>query len=86
MALQSRTESLRLIDIPGHPRIRDQFQEYLPHAKAIAFVVDASTVSRNGPAVAEYVTVSLIVCFGLTCSTKTSTYDPSRPDVFATFT
>ena len=48
-------KTVRLIDVPGHPRIRDQFQEYLPHSKAIAFVVDSSTISRNGPAVAEYV-------------------------------
>jgi len=44
---------LRVIDIPGHPRIRDQFREHLSDANAVAFVVDASTVSRNGPAVAE---------------------------------
>ncbi|KAF9447266.1 P-loop containing nucleoside triphosphate hydrolase protein [Macrolepiota fuliginosa MF-IS2] len=44
----------RVIDVPGHPRIRDQFQEFLPNAKVIAFVVDASTVSRNGAAVAEH--------------------------------
>lgn len=46
---------VRVIDIPGHPRVRDQFQEYLPDVKALTFVVDASTVSRNGAAVAEYV-------------------------------
>jgi signal recognition particle receptor subunit beta len=34
--------------------MRDQFREYLSDTKAIAFVVDASTVSRNGAAVAEY--------------------------------
>ena len=39
----------------GHPRIRNQFQEHLATTKAIAFVVDASTISRNGPAVAECV-------------------------------
>lgn len=55
VALPSAHKALRLIDVPGHPRIRDQFQEYLPHSKAIAFVVDSSTISRNGPAVAEYV-------------------------------
>lgn len=47
------SKTLRIVDVPGHPRVRDQFLEYLPEAKAIAFVVDTSTVSRNGAAVAE---------------------------------
>ncbi|RPD66379.1 P-loop containing nucleoside triphosphate hydrolase protein [Lentinus tigrinus ALCF2SS1-7] len=54
MVLPQGHKTLRLIDVPGHPRIRDQFQEYLPHAKAVAFVVDSSTISRNGAAVAEH--------------------------------
>ncbi|KAI0362396.1 P-loop containing nucleoside triphosphate hydrolase protein [Trametes cingulata] len=54
VALPSTHRTLRVIDVPGHPRIRGQFQEHLPHAKGIAFVVDASTVSRNGAAVAEH--------------------------------
>lgn len=51
----SPTKTLRVIDVPGHPRIRDQFREHLKDAKAIAFVVDCSTISRNGSVVAEYV-------------------------------
>jgi len=47
--------TFHVIDVPGHPRIRNQFQEHLLNAKAIAFVVDASTISRNGAAVAECV-------------------------------
>lgn len=43
------------MDVPGHPRIRDQFREHLADTKAIVFVVDASNVSRNGPIVAECV-------------------------------
>ncbi|KAI9570478.1 P-loop containing nucleoside triphosphate hydrolase protein [Boletus coccyginus] len=50
----SSTTTLRVIDVPGHPRIRDQFREHLQDAKAIAFVVDCSTVSRNGSIVAEH--------------------------------
>ncbi|CCM04723.1 uncharacterized protein FIBRA_06911 [Fibroporia radiculosa] len=46
--------TIRLIDIPGHPRIRDQFRDFLSDAKGIVFVVDSSTISRIGPAVAEY--------------------------------
>ncbi|KAM6500299.1 P-loop containing nucleoside triphosphate hydrolase protein [Amanita muscaria] len=52
--LPESKKALRVIDIPGHPRLRGQFQEYLPNAKAIAFVVDANTISRNGAAVAEH--------------------------------
>lgn len=50
----SPTKTLRVIDVPGHPRIRDQFREHLKDAQAIAFVVDCSTISRNGSGVAEY--------------------------------
>ncbi|KAG1827129.1 signal recognition particle receptor beta subunit-domain-containing protein [Suillus subaureus] len=45
---------LPVIDIPGHPRIRNQFQEHLVNARAVVFVVDASTISRNGSTVAEH--------------------------------
>lgn len=55
ISLTPPQKTLRVVDIPGHPRVRDQFQEQLPDAKAVAFVVDASTVSRNGAAVAECV-------------------------------
>jgi len=50
----SPVRSLPVVDIPGHPRIRDQFQEHLTTARAVAFVVDASTISRNGSIVAEH--------------------------------
>ncbi|KAG6864646.1 hypothetical protein C0991_008127 [Blastosporella zonata] len=52
--IEVSNKKIRAIDIPGHPRIRDQFREHLNDAKAIAFVVDASTVSRNGAVVAEH--------------------------------
>lgn len=52
--LPSSRKTLRVIDVPGHPRVRDQFQEHLPASKAVIFVVDANTLSRAGPAVAEY--------------------------------
>jgi signal recognition particle receptor subunit beta len=50
------------VDVPGHPRIRAQFRDHLTDAKAIVFVVDASTISRNGSIVAEYVRSSVIYC------------------------
>jgi len=54
IASLSPKKHIRVIDVPGHPRIRDQFKDHLNDAKIIAFVVDASTVSRNGAIVAEH--------------------------------
>ncbi|KAK7467342.1 hypothetical protein VKT23_004399 [Stygiomarasmius scandens] len=47
-------QPFRIVDIPGHPRIRDQFKEFVPDAKALVFVVDANTISRNASTVAEH--------------------------------
>ncbi|KAG9093333.1 hypothetical protein FRC06_011563 [Ceratobasidium sp. 370] len=46
--------TLRLVDVPGHPRLREQFADHLGDAAGVVFVVDTATVSRNGPAVAEH--------------------------------
>ncbi|KAF8586526.1 hypothetical protein K439DRAFT_1659622 [Ramaria rubella] len=51
---EKQSQTARLIDVPGHSRIRDQFKEHLSEARAVVFVVDASTVARNGAAVAEH--------------------------------
>jgi len=47
-------KTLRVVDVPGHPRIRHQYREHFSEANAVVFVVDSSTVSRNGAAVAEH--------------------------------
>ncbi|KAG7092678.1 hypothetical protein E1B28_009012 [Marasmius oreades] len=52
--LPGKKHPIRVVDVPGHPRIRDQFHDFLLDAKAIVFVVDVNLVSRNGPAVAEH--------------------------------
>jgi len=49
----SSNKSIRVIDVPGHPRLRDRFQDHLSDAKAVGFVVDTNSVSRNAPAAAE---------------------------------
>ncbi|KAF9265583.1 hypothetical protein L218DRAFT_860389 [Marasmius fiardii PR-910] len=54
MNLPGKKNPIKIVDIPGHPRIRDQFREFLLDAKAIVFVADANLLSRNGPAVAEH--------------------------------
>ncbi|KAI6036327.1 hypothetical protein BKA83DRAFT_4161361 [Pisolithus microcarpus] len=40
------SKTLRIVDVPGHPRIRDQFREHLRTCE--------SHLSRNAPAVAEH--------------------------------
>lgn len=68
VTLPPTNKALRLIDVPGHPRIRDQFREYISDAKALAFIVDASTISRNGAAVAEYVSSLPISSLSFSCA------------------
>lgn len=53
VSLAPQGKSIRALDVPGHPRVRDQYKDFLPDAGAIAFVIDVSTISRNGAAVAE---------------------------------
>jgi len=50
----SKKKPLCIVDVPGHQRLRDAFKDYIPDAKAIVFVVDASSITRNGKIVAEY--------------------------------
>ncbi|KAI5121674.1 hypothetical protein M0805_002750 [Coniferiporia weirii] len=45
---------LQVVDVPGHQRLRGPFRTHVPDAKAIVFVVDSSTISRNGRDVAEH--------------------------------
>ncbi|KAF8343954.1 signal recognition particle receptor beta subunit-domain-containing protein [Cantharellus anzutake] len=49
-----KDRAFRIIDVPGHPRIRSQFSNYLGDARGIIFVVDTSNLARSGPAVAEH--------------------------------
>lgn len=48
-------KSLRVIDIPGHERLRGRFfDQYKKTAKGIVFVVDSVTVQKDIRDVAEY--------------------------------
>ena len=58
---EKHPRAAKLIDIPGHPRIRDQFRDHLSNAKALIFVVDASTIARNGASVAEFVPLFILL-------------------------
>lgn len=53
--LLEENKRTQIVDVPGHPRIRDQFRDHLEDARVVVFVVDSSTVSRSGADVAECV-------------------------------
>lgn len=38
---QAGAQPVRIVDIPGHPRVRRQFELYADRARGIVFVVDA---------------------------------------------
>lgn len=51
---QSGNQSGRLVDVPGHYRVRDKcFELYKRNAKGIIFVVDSVTVQKDIRDVAE---------------------------------
>ncbi|KAK0503342.1 P-loop containing nucleoside triphosphate hydrolase protein [Armillaria luteobubalina] len=60
-----------IVDIPGHPKMRDQFKDHMKEAIVVAFVVDTSTVSRNGAAVAEHLHIIMDAIVSLSPSQKT---------------
>ncbi|TYJ54753.1 hypothetical protein B9479_004601 [Cryptococcus floricola] len=47
------SKQVRLVDLPGHPRLRDEVKKYEAEAAAVVFVVDIQGVIRNGSGVAE---------------------------------
>lgn len=46
---------MRLVDLPGHPRLRDVVKSQLREADAVVFVVDVQGIVRNAGQVAEYI-------------------------------
>ncbi|KAK0240056.1 P-loop containing nucleoside triphosphate hydrolase protein [Armillaria nabsnona] len=60
-----------IVDIPGHPKMRDQFKDHMKEAIVVAFVVDTSTVSRNGAAVAEHLHIIMDSIVNLSPTQKT---------------
>ncbi|KAI8136532.1 signal recognition particle receptor beta subunit-domain-containing protein [Fennellomyces sp. T-0311] len=43
-----------LVDMPGHERVRFRYADYLPVARAIVFVVDSTTITRQIRVAGEY--------------------------------
>lgn len=51
---KQKVKPVRVIDVPGHSRLRPKLDEYLPQAAAIVFVVDAVDFLPNCRAASEY--------------------------------
>ena len=47
------TRWMRLVDLPGHPRLRDEAQKHMENVSSVIFVVDIVAVVRNANTVAE---------------------------------
>ncbi|KAF9436288.1 hypothetical protein BGZ76_004351 [Entomortierella beljakovae] len=54
IALNEGQKPIHLVDVPGHERLRFKFSEFMPITRAVVFVVDSSTVSRQTRLLAEY--------------------------------
>ena len=58
---ESRSKQIRLLDLPGHPRLQDDIKAHLPEADGVVFVVDVQSLLKNAGAIAEYVMQSNLV-------------------------
>jgi signal recognition particle receptor subunit beta len=54
---KTRRHVLKLMDVPGHPKLRHAYQQELQTALGIVFVVDSTTVTKQPRPVAEYLHV-----------------------------
>lgn len=50
---KNKIKPVRIVDVPGHPRLRPKLDEFLLQAAGIVFVVDALDFLPNCRAVAE---------------------------------
>ncbi|WVQ71429.1 hypothetical protein IAR50_000966 [Cryptococcus sp. DSM 104548] len=48
-----KSKQIKLVDLPGHPRLRDEVKKYEGEAAGVVFVVDIQGVTRNASGVAE---------------------------------
>ncbi|TKY58667.1 Signal recognition particle receptor subunit beta [Spatholobus suberectus] len=49
-----KVKPVRVVDVPGHSRLRPKLDEYLPQAAAVVFAVDAVDFLSNCRAASEY--------------------------------
>lgn len=47
------SKQIRLLDLPGHPRLQDELKAHLPDADGVVFLVDVQAVLRNAGTIAE---------------------------------
>jgi signal recognition particle receptor subunit beta len=46
-------KQIRLLDLPGHPRLQDDVKAHLPDADGLVFVVDVQALLKNAGSIAE---------------------------------
>uniref|UniRef100_A0A1D1XM01 Signal recognition particle receptor subunit beta n=1 Tax=Anthurium amnicola TaxID=1678845 RepID=A0A1D1XM01_9ARAE len=51
---KNKIKPVRIVDVPGHPRLRTKLDDFLPQAAGIVFVVDALDFLPSCRAIAEY--------------------------------
>lgn len=50
-----QSASLRIVDIPGHERLREKFfDQYKPLARGVVFVIDSVTIQKDVRDAAEF--------------------------------
>jgi len=55
VALQAqKVKPVHIVDVPGHPKVRNRFEGYIHDARGIVFVVDSVDFMGQKTAVAEY--------------------------------
>lgn len=53
LRLPDSDKTVKLSDLPGHPRLKESVQALAGQATAAVFVCDVSTLIKNGASVAE---------------------------------
>ncbi|WRT66952.1 uncharacterized protein IL334_003917 [Kwoniella shivajii] len=71
-----QVKPIKLVDLPGHPRLRDELKKHVKDASGVVFVVDVQALVRNSASVAEELPPILIALSNL--STASSSYEPIK--------
>lgn len=75
-SVQGSSKHVKVVDVPGHPRLRSVFEMHASSASCIVFVLDSCTFVADKQAVAECVLACLPLSAGLAVATATAF--PSR--------
>ena len=67
-----KATTVQLVDVPGHPRVRQDFERYVAGARGIVFVVDALDFLPHKTETAECALCFAVVCFRLEGPSKKS--------------